>query len=113
MAGSSSQLWDAFQARTGSLGEQVAVETAGVELGFGELWAQAGRLATRFLESGVREGGVAGLALGNSPLFPAAFLALCRLDATVAVEHPVLDAQRLATLPHRKDRPPRAATENR
>jgi len=88
VAGSSSQLWDAFQARTGSLGEQVAVETAGVELGFGELWAQAGRLATRFLESGVREGGVAGLALGNSPLFPAAFLALCRLDATVALLPP-------------------------
>ena len=88
MAGSSSQLWDAFQARTGSLGEQVAVETAGVELGFGELWAQAGRLATRFLESGVREGGVSGLALGNSPLFPAAFLALCRLDATVALLPP-------------------------
>ena len=88
MAGSSSQLWDAFQARTGSLGEQVAVETAGVELGFGELWTQADRLATRFLESGVREGGVAGLALGNSPLFPAAFLALCRLDATVALLPP-------------------------
>jgi acyl-CoA synthetase (AMP-forming)/AMP-acid ligase II len=88
VAGSSSQLWEAFQARTGSLGEQVAVETAGVELGFGELWAQADRLATRFLESGVREGGVAGLALGNSPLFPAAFLALCRLDATVALLAP-------------------------
>jgi acyl-CoA synthetase (AMP-forming)/AMP-acid ligase II len=88
VAGSSSQLWEAFQARTGSLGEQVAVETAGVELGFGELWAQADRLATRFLESGVREGGVAGLALGNSPLFPAAFLALCRLDATVALLPP-------------------------
>ena len=88
MAGSSSQLWDAFHARTGSLGEQVAVETAGVELGFGELWQQADALATRFLESGVREGRVAGLALGNSPLFPAAFLALCRLDATVALLPP-------------------------
>ena len=88
MAGSSLQLWDAFEARTGSLGEQVAVETAGVELGFGELWAQADRLAPRSLESGVREGGVAGLALGNSPLFPAAFLALCRLDATVALIPP-------------------------
>ena len=88
MAGSSSQLWDAFRARTGSLGEQVAVEAAGVEVGFGELWKQAEGLATRFLESGVREGGVAGLALGNSPLFPAAFLALCRLDATVALLPP-------------------------
>jgi acyl-CoA synthetase (AMP-forming)/AMP-acid ligase II len=88
VAGSSSQLWDAFQARTGSLGEQVAVETAGVKLRFGELWNQADNLATRFLESGVREGRVAGLALGNSPLFPAAFLALCRLDATVALLPP-------------------------
>jgi long-chain acyl-CoA synthetase len=88
MAGSSSQLWDAFHARTGRLGEQVAVEAAGVELGFGELWQQADALAARFLESGVREGRVAGLALGNSPLFPAAFLALCRLDATVALLPP-------------------------
>jgi acyl-CoA synthetase (AMP-forming)/AMP-acid ligase II len=88
VAGSSSQLWDVFQARTGSLGEQVAVEAAGVELGFGDLWSQAEGLATRFLEAGVREGRVAGLALGNSPLFPAAFLALCRLDATVALLPP-------------------------
>jgi len=88
VAGSSSQLWDAFQARTGSLGEQVAVEMAGVELGFAELWSQADGLATRFLEAGVGEGRVAGLALGNSPLFPAAFLALCRLDATVALLPP-------------------------
>ena len=36
----------------------------------------------------MREGGVAGLALGNSPLFPAAFLALCRLNATVALLPP-------------------------
>jgi len=49
VAGSSSQLWDAFEARTGSLGEQVAVEAAGAEMGFGELWTQADRLATRFL----------------------------------------------------------------
>lgn len=88
MAGSSSQLWDAFQARTGNLGEEVAVESAGVELGFGELWRQADAFTNRFLDSGVREGRVAGLALGNSPLFPAAFLALCRLDATVALLPP-------------------------
>ena len=88
MAGSSSQLWDAFQARTGGLGEQIAVEAPGVMLGFGELWRMAERLATRFRESGVREGGVAGLAVGNSPLFPVAFLALCRLNATVALIPP-------------------------
>jgi long-chain acyl-CoA synthetase len=88
VAGSSSLLWDAFRSRTGSFGGQVAVEASGIELGFGELWEQANRLATVFLKAGVREGGVAGLALGNSPRFPAAFLALCRLDATVALLPP-------------------------
>jgi long-chain acyl-CoA synthetase len=87
MAGSSS-LWDAFQARTGSLGEQVAVEASGAEMGFAEMWRQEEKLASLFLEAGVREGGVAGLALSNSPLFPAAFLALCRLDTTVALLPP-------------------------
>ena len=88
MAGSSSLLWDAFESRTGNLGEQVAVEAPGVQLGFGEMWKLADRLAALFLEAGVREGGVAGLALGNSPSFPAAFLALCRLNATVALLPP-------------------------
>jgi long-chain acyl-CoA synthetase len=88
VAGSSSQLWEAFESRTGSLGEQVAVQAPGVELRFGELWKEADQLATRFREEGVPEGGVTGLVLGNSPLFPAAFLALCRLDATVALLPP-------------------------
>ena len=88
MAGSSSRLWDAFKSRTGNLGEQVAVEAPGMEMGFGELWTLADRLAVLFLEAGVREGGVVGLALGNSPTFPAAFLALCRLNATIALLPP-------------------------
>ena len=88
MAGSSSLLWDAFESRTGNLGEQVAVEAPGIEIGFGEMWTLADRLTAVFLEAGVREGGVAGLALGNSPTFPAAFLALCRLNATVALLPP-------------------------
>ncbi len=87
MAGSSS-LWDAFESRTGNLGEQVAVEAPGMEMGFGEMWKLADRLTAVFLEAGVQEGGVAGLALGNSPTFPAAFLALCRLNATVALLPP-------------------------
>jgi acyl-CoA synthetase (AMP-forming)/AMP-acid ligase II len=57
-------------------------------LAFAELWREAERLATVFRAAGVREGGVTGLALGNSGLFPAAFLALCRLDATVALLPP-------------------------
>jgi long-chain acyl-CoA synthetase len=88
VAGSSSLLWDAFESRTADLGEQVAVEAPGVEMGFRELWKLADRLAARFLEAGVRESGVAGLALGNSPAFPAAFLALCRLNSTVALLPP-------------------------
>jgi long-chain acyl-CoA synthetase len=88
VAGSSSLLWDAFASRTGNLGEQVAVEAPGMEMGFGEMWKLADRLAAFFLEAGVREGGVAGLALGNSPAFPAALLALCRLNATVALLPP-------------------------
>jgi len=87
MAGSS-LLWDTFQSRTAGLGEQLAVESPGGALGFSDLWREADRLATVFREAGVREGGVIGLALGNSQFFPAAFLALCRLDATVALLPP-------------------------
>jgi len=87
-AGTSSLLWDAFHSRTGGLGEQVAVQASGAELGFGALWKDAERLASLFLEAGVRESRVAGLAVGNSGPFLAAFLALCRLDATVALLPP-------------------------
>jgi len=84
----SSLLWDAFASRTGSLGEQAAVEAPGAEMDFSDLWREAERLATVFREAGVRQGRVTALALGNSQLFPAAFLALCRLDATVALLPP-------------------------
>jgi acyl-coenzyme A synthetase/AMP-(fatty) acid ligase len=88
VAGCSSLLWDAFESRTGNLGEQVAVEANGTKLGFGEMWKLADHFASLFLEAGVREGGVVGLALGNAPSFPAAFLALCRLDTTIALLSP-------------------------
>jgi long-chain acyl-CoA synthetase len=84
-AGTSSLLWDEFHSRTGGLGRQVAVRAPGVELGFGALWKDADLLASLFQEAGVQEGRVVGLALDNSPRFLAAFLALCRLDATVAL----------------------------
>jgi len=84
----SSLLWDAFASRTAGLGERPAVEAPGIELGFAELWREAERLAGVFLEAGVREGGVTGLALGNSELFPPVFLALCRIDATIALLPP-------------------------
>jgi acyl-CoA synthetase (AMP-forming)/AMP-acid ligase II len=98
VAAASSPLWDAFESRTGNLGEQVAVEARGTELGFGEMWKQADRLASLFLDAGVREGGIAGLALSNSPSFPAAFLALCRLDATIALLPPQYGRHELSSI---------------
>jgi acyl-CoA synthetase (AMP-forming)/AMP-acid ligase II len=88
VAGASSLLWDAFRSRTGQLGNRVAVKAAGREISFGELWTDADRLASLLRDGGVREGGVVGLALGNSPCFPTAFLALCRLDMTIALLPP-------------------------
>jgi long-chain acyl-CoA synthetase len=94
----SSLLWDAFATRTSELGERSAVEAPGVALGFAELWREAERLATVFRGAGVREGGVVGLALGSSHLFPAAFLALCRLDATVALLSPQYGRSELSAI---------------
>ena len=87
-AGSSSLLWDTFHARTGGLGDQIAVQASGAELTFDAMWKEAERLASLFLEAGVQEGRVAGLGLGSSPRFLTSYLALCRLDATVALLSP-------------------------
>jgi acyl-CoA synthetase (AMP-forming)/AMP-acid ligase II len=86
--GSSSLLWDTFHARTRGLGDQIAVQASGAELTFDAMWKEAERLASLFLEAGVPEGRVAGLGLGSSPRFLTSFLALCRLDATVALLSP-------------------------
>jgi acyl-CoA synthetase (AMP-forming)/AMP-acid ligase II len=98
VVGSSSLLWDAFHSRTGRLGGEVAVEAGGEEVGFNAMWKDADRLASRFLEGGVTEGGVAGLALANTPRFPAAFLALCRLDVTVALLPPQYGRSELTSI---------------
>lgn len=85
---SSSALWDAFRERTGDLGSRTAVSTPAEELTFADLWRDADRSASAFVEAGVQEGRVVGLMLPNSPRFVSAFLALCRLDATVALLSP-------------------------
>jgi long-chain acyl-CoA synthetase len=87
-ARSSFSLWEAFHARSNGLGDRIAVSTSTEELTFGNLWKEAERLASLFAGAGVTEGAVAGLALPNSPRFVEAFLALCRLDATVALLSP-------------------------
>jgi long-chain acyl-CoA synthetase len=84
-ARSSFALWEAFHARTNGLGDRVAVSTSAEELTFDALWKEADRLASLLVGAGVTEGAVAGLALPNSPRFVAAFLALYRLDASVAL----------------------------
>jgi len=98
----SSLLWEAFAARTLGLGDAVAVEAPSGGLRFAELWRTAEHLAAGFRAAGVPESGVAGLSLGNSALFPAAFLALCRLDATVAladsISIPVIASGGLASI---------------
>jgi acyl-CoA synthetase (AMP-forming)/AMP-acid ligase II len=85
---SSSALWEAFHARTSGLGDRTAVSTPTEELSFDALWAEANRLASLFVRAGVVEGAVAALAVRNSPRFVTAFLALCRLDACVALLSP-------------------------
>jgi acyl-CoA synthetase (AMP-forming)/AMP-acid ligase II len=87
-ARSSFALWEAFGARTRDLGSRIAVSTSTGELTFGDFWREADRLASLYVRAGVAEGAVAGLALPNSPRFVAALLALCRLDATVALLSP-------------------------
>jgi long-chain acyl-CoA synthetase len=88
VAGASLQLWDALRSRTSRFGDQVAVKAAGAEISFGALWKDADRLAALLRDNGVQEGGIAGLALGNSPRFPTAFLALCRIGTTIALLPP-------------------------
>lgn len=87
-ARSSAALWEAFRARTSGLGGRPAVFSSAGVLSFEDLWKEAAKLASRFAGAGVPEGAVVGLSLPNSPRFLEAFLALCRLDATVALLSP-------------------------
>jgi len=83
-----SLLWDTFRSRTSELGSRVAVSAADGDWNFDSLWSEADRLASRLTAAGVREGAVIGLAVPNTGRFVATFLALCRLNATVALISP-------------------------
>lgn len=95
---SSSALWNTFRARTRPLADQIAVSTAAGDTTFSALWADADRLAADLARAGVVEGAVAGLALRNSTAFLTSFLALCRLDATVALISPQYRINELVAL---------------
>ena len=97
-ARSSLSLWDEFHARTSGLGDRSAVSTAAEELTYHDLWKDADRLASLFAGVGVVEGAVVALVLVNSPRFLKAFLALCRLDATIALLSPQYGAGELSAI---------------
>ena len=81
-------LWEALHARSGRLGDRIAVQAPSGELTFEELWSEADRVAAVLRTEGVAPGTPVGLRLPNSPRFLIAFLALCRLDATIALLSP-------------------------
>jgi long-chain acyl-CoA synthetase len=97
-AQSSFALWEAFHSRTSDRGDRIAVSTSTEDLTFRDLWREADRLAALFAGAGIAEGGVAGLALPNSPRFLEAFLALCRLDVTVALLSPQYGSGELSAI---------------
>lgn len=97
MAGSS-LLWEAMHARTGRLGDRVAVQTSAGGLTFEQLWAEADRTAESLRAAGIGPGDTVGLLLPNSPRFLIALLALFRLDATVALLSPQYGPGELAAI---------------
>jgi long-chain acyl-CoA synthetase len=97
MAGSA-LLWEVMHARTRRLGDRVAVHSPGGALTFEELWSEAERTAGALRAEGVVPGAAVGLLAPNSPRFAIAFLALCRLDATVALLSPQYGPTELAAI---------------
>lgn len=83
-------LWETFYTRTGGLNHHVAVSSDDGDLTFHDLWSEADRLAFRLAAAGIDEEVAVGLALPNRSRFVIAFLALCRLNATVALISPQL-----------------------
>ncbi len=87
-----------MRARTGRLGDRVAVRTSAGALTFEELWAEAERTAASLRAEGIGPDDTVGLLLPNSPRFLIALLALCRLDATVALLSPQYGPGELAAI---------------
>jgi acyl-CoA synthetase (AMP-forming)/AMP-acid ligase II len=96
--GASGTLWAAFHARTGGLGNRPGVRDAGGALTFADLWSAADALAQRLRAAGVPKSGTAGLAMRSSASFVTAFLALCRLDATIVLISPLYRSSELEVL---------------
>ncbi len=91
----SGALWRLFHARARSWWERLALSTTRGEMTFRDLFVTAEKVAAALGRSGVHEGSVMGLVLPNSLAFVPAFLALCKLDATVAMISPKYGAGEL------------------
>jgi len=94
----SATLWEAFGDSARAFSGRTAVNTPEGELTFAELFAAADRIAAALVRAGVPEGAVVGLALPNSRAFVPAYLALCRLSATVALVSPKYEVSELRAI---------------
>jgi long-chain acyl-CoA synthetase len=97
----SSALWQTFADRTADLLTVVAVAESNSETTFAALREDADSLAAQMGRAGVSEGAVVVLALPNSARLVSMLLALCRLDATVALVSPLYGPAELGPIASR------------
>lgn len=78
-------IWEQFRKRAERYADTVAATAGGRDITFARLFADAEALAGRLEALGIGEGAVVGHALKNGLEFVIAYLALCKLSATVAL----------------------------
>jgi len=78
-------IWDEFRKRAERYGDTVAATAGGRGITFTRLFAEAEAMSGRLETLGISEGAVVGHVLKNGLEFVIAYLALCKLSATVAL----------------------------
>lgn len=81
----SHMIWEQFRKRAERYGDTVAVTAGGRDITFAQLFTDAEAMAGRLEAFGLGESAVVGHALKNGLEFVIAYLALCKLSATVAL----------------------------
>lgn len=81
----SNVIWEQFRNQAERYADTVAVTVGGRETTFARLFADAEVMAGQLAALGIGQGAVVGHALKNGLEFVVAYLALCRLSATVAL----------------------------
>jgi len=84
----SRRLWDVFSRQVRDLGDRIAVSATDTDISFADLFDAAEKLSESLKNTGVCAGAIVGLSVPNRPEFIVAYLALCRLSATVALISP-------------------------